>query len=67
MEEAEVGPTEEEQQTSRGCPIVWTNMFIGYDEETSGGNDPTKTTGSHGPREWCLGKPVRLAERQVHN
>ena len=37
-------------------------MFIGYDGETSGGNDPTKTTGSHEPREWSLGKPVRLSK-----
>ena len=51
LEEAEVGPAEEGQQTSRGCLIVQTNMFIGYDGETSGGNDPTKTTRSHGPRE----------------
>ena len=41
-------------------------VFIGYDGETSGGNDPTKTTGSHGPREWSLGIPVWLSERQVH-
>ena len=33
----------------------------------SGGNDPTKTTGSHGPRERSLGKPVRLSKRQVHS
>ena len=31
-------------------------MSIGYDGETSGGNDPTKTTWSHGPREWSFGK-----------
>ena len=40
-------------------------MSIGYDREISGGNDPTKTTGSHGPSKWSLGKPVRLSERQV--
>ena len=44
-----------------------TNMFIEYDGETSAGNDPTKTTGSHGPREWSLGKPVRLSKRQAHS
>ena len=37
-------------------------MSIGYDGETSLGNDPTKTTGPHGPREWSLGKPVWLSE-----
>ena len=42
-------------------------MSIEYDGETSGGNDPTKTTGSHGLREWSLGKPVRLSEGQVHS
>ena len=26
-----------------------------------------QTTGSHGLREWSLGKPVRLSERQVHS
>ena len=31
-------------------------MFIGYNEDASGGNDPTKTTASRGPRERTLGK-----------
>ena len=39
----------------------------GKGRETSEGNDPTKTTGSHGPREWSLEKPVWLSERQVHS
>ena len=67
LEEAEVGPAEEGQQTSRGCLILQTYLSIGYNGEASRGNDSTKTTGSHGRRERSLGKPVRFSERQVHS
>ena len=60
LEEAEVGPAEEGQQTSRGCLVVLTNMLIEYDGEASGGVDSTTASGSLGRGERSLGKPVRF-------
>ena len=40
-------------------------MSFGYDGKTSGRNDPTMTTGSQGPREWSLGKPVDAIQAVV--
>ena len=60
-------PAEEGQQTSRGCLILYTYFPFGYNREASGGNDSTKTAGSHGRRERPFGEQIWLSERQVHS